>query len=131
MKNLAPTDQISEGFTDDAKQFSKQFSKLVSIAKEKYRNFLILITLQKVTDSNTFIWFTSGMWKVLKSWLSMENHRYTSAWASLLKEASVLTNPSLQKICPLNGACMTTWSKKMSPLNIWLFGAYFVKASEV
>ena len=37
LENLAFADHISEGFADDAKQ---QFSKLVSIAKEKRQEFL-------------------------------------------------------------------------------------------
>ena len=37
LENLASADHISEGFADDAKQ---QFSKLVSIAKEKRQEFL-------------------------------------------------------------------------------------------
>ena len=53
-----------------------------------------------------------------------------------LKEASVLTNPSLWKICQrkacsLVGACMTTWSQKISPLKISSSVAHCVKASEV
>ena len=37
LENLSSADHISEGFADDAKQ---QFSKLVSIAKEKRQEFL-------------------------------------------------------------------------------------------
>ena len=56
-------------------------------------------------------------------------------WTSkpLLKEASVLTNPSLWKICQrkdcyLNGACKTTLRQKILPVKVSLFVTQCVKA---
>ena len=98
---------------------------------------MILITLQKVTDSITFLWITSDTRNVLKSWLKYWKSSLRFCMDKpLLKEASVLTNPSLWKICQrkacsLVGACMTTWSQKISPLKISSFVAHCVKASEV
>ena len=61
-----------------------------------YRNFLILITFQKVTNSIVFLWITSDMWNVLKNWLKYWKSSLRFRMDKpLLKETSVLTNRSL------------------------------------
>ena len=91
---------------------------------------------KKVTDSITLLWITSDLWNVLKSWLKhWKSSLHYHMDKHLLKEASVLTNPSLWKICQskawsLNCACTTTWSQTISALKISLFVVRCVKATE-
>ena len=92
-ENLISAGKIFERFTDDSIQ---QFSKLVSIVKEKRQEFLHFDHTSESYQLDYFCMNHIGHVKCLeKLFKVLKIIFYTFAWGSLLKRASVLTNPSL------------------------------------